>query len=123
MKLVNIEDVAILMGCSVPTIRRRMADARAGKSSFPLPIHGSRKRGLWRKDDIEMWSEASPDTPSVPCETPATRQRHLKIIHNELREKFGVEINGKGNEGNKDNEKIPFPLPAALLPGGKRMDG
>jgi predicted DNA-binding transcriptional regulator AlpA len=95
MNLVNIKEAASIMRCSVSTIDRRTADARAGKSSFPLPIHGNRKRRLWRKDDIEMWNEALPDIPNVPCETPATRQRHLKSIHNELREKFGITIGDK----------------------------
>jgi len=39
------------------------------------------------------------NTPNVPYETPATKQRHLKIIHNELLEKYGINVAGKGRGG------------------------
>ena len=99
MKLVNIQEVADLMCSSVSTIRRRISDARKGLSTFPQPIFGSKKKALWRQDDILTWNEALPDTPNVPYETPATKQRHLKIIHNELLEKYGINVAGKGRGG------------------------
>ena len=57
MKLLNIREVATLLGCSISTIRRRIAAARLGTSTFPLPVHGCRKKGLWRREEIETWKE------------------------------------------------------------------
>jgi len=91
MTLLNICEVAKYMRCSVNTIRRRIADARKGESTFPLPIHGSRKRGLWRQEDIELWSEAPP--PDAHCiESPTVRNRRLENTRKQLRKlglKFG----------------------------------
>ena len=102
MSLLTIQEVSQITRCSVSTIRRRISDARAGKSSFPLPIHGDKKRGLWRADDIELWNESpQPNTPNVPYETPATKQRHLKIIHNELLERYGINV-GSSDKGTGD---------------------
>jgi len=95
MKLVNIGEVADLMRSSVSTIRRRLAAARSGESSFPLPIFGNKKKALWRQDDILTWNESLPDTPNVPNDTPATRQRRIEITRNQLRE-LGIKI-GDGN--------------------------
>ena len=47
------------------------------------------------KMTLELWNEALSDTPNVPYETPAVRNRRLQIIHNELWEKFGIKV---GNE-------------------------
>ena len=99
MTLLTIEEVSSITRCSVSTVRRRIADARKGLSTFPLSIHGDRKRGLWRLDDIELWNESpSPDMPNVPYDTPTTRQRRLKAIHNELLEKYNIKV-GDGNQG------------------------
>ena len=63
MQLLNIQDVADVMRISVSTVRRRVTDARKGKSSFVLPIHGKGKKCMWRADAVLMWNE---DVPEVP---------------------------------------------------------
>jgi len=90
MDLLNIEEVASFMRCSSSTIRRRIAEARKGNSTFPLPIHGDRKRGLWRKDDIEIWSEV-PSSNTCHIESPSVRNRHIEVTRNQLRE-LGIKI-------------------------------
>ena len=89
MKLLTIEEVASITRCSVSTIRRRIAETRRGQSTFPLPIHGFHKRGLWRQDDIELWQETPP--PNVPyIESPAIKNKRLEIARNRLRKEFGL---------------------------------
>jgi len=98
MKLVNIQEVSSITRCSISTIRRRIADSRKGLSTFPLPIHGGRKKGLWRQDDVLMWNEALPDTPKVPyIESPTVRNLRLINVHNRLLE-YGIKIDS-GDKG------------------------
>lgn len=94
MRLLTIDEVAQSMRCSVSTIRRRLNAAREGKSTFPLPIHGDNKRGLWREEDVETWQESKPELPQI--ESPAIKDRRLKIIHHQL-EQLGIKFDGKTN--------------------------
>jgi predicted DNA-binding transcriptional regulator AlpA len=59
----KIHEVAELLRCSVPTIRRWLADTRHGKSRFPLPITKPSERALWRADDILNYTENQPVSP------------------------------------------------------------
>lgn len=58
----NIQDVCDYFGVSKPTIRRRIKEHQEGVGTFPIPVFGLGRKLLWRKTDIENWSErAKPD--------------------------------------------------------------
>lgn len=57
MRLLKIREVAALLRCSVPTVRRRLAEARRGERLFPLPITKPNEHALWKEQDIENWTE------------------------------------------------------------------
>ena len=79
MTLLNINEVASLLRCSRSTIYRWMAETRKGNSTFPLPITGKRKRGLWHKEDIEAWSNC-----------PQSNQPYADITCAQLRDLLGL---------------------------------
>ena len=58
--LFTIQEVCQYYGLSEQTIRRRIRESREGTGSFPKPIFGFGKRGLWHREDIENWSETEP---------------------------------------------------------------
>jgi len=89
MDLLNLKQVCSIMQISPSTVYRRVADSRMGISTFPLPIHGSRKKRLWKADDIMFWSE---DMPEIHRESPASQKRHLKAVHKELLKEFGIKV-------------------------------
>ena len=64
MQVVKIDEVAELLRCSVPTIRRRLAEARRGECLFPLPLNKPCGQNLWRLEDIENWTENPPKKPA-----------------------------------------------------------
>jgi hypothetical protein len=68
-QFLKIGEVAKLLRCSVPTIRRRLADARSGKCLFPLPITKPFEHALWRADDILGYTENLPVVTKVKQET------------------------------------------------------
>jgi hypothetical protein len=51
----TIQEVAAYYGKHIETIRRWTNEARAKKSTFPLPITPLRKKRMWRRVDIENW--------------------------------------------------------------------
>jgi predicted DNA-binding transcriptional regulator AlpA len=53
--LMNIKEVAAYFDKCVMTIYRWIEEARAGNSTFPLPITPSGKTRMWRRSDIEGW--------------------------------------------------------------------
>ena len=55
--LLNIQDVCKFYGLSEQTIRRRIKDSKEGISSFPRPIFGYGRKALWRRSEIENWTE------------------------------------------------------------------
>lgn len=57
-EIMTLKEVSAYFGLSEQTIRRRMKDARNGRSTFPRPIFGpGGRKALWRKTDIESWNE------------------------------------------------------------------
>jgi len=60
----KISEVAELLRCSVPTVRRWLAEARRGERLFPLPLNQPRSQNLWRREDIENWTENPAKSPS-----------------------------------------------------------
>jgi len=55
--LFSIQDICQYFGLSEQTIRRRIRESREGTGSFPKPIFGYGKRGLWHREQIENWKE------------------------------------------------------------------
>jgi len=53
----TIQQICDFYGLSEQTIRRRIRDAKAKKSSFPKPVFGYGRKGLWHAEDIINWSE------------------------------------------------------------------
>ena len=58
--LFTIQEVCQYYGLSEQTIRRRIRESREGAGSFPRPIFGYGRKALWRRSDIENWSETEP---------------------------------------------------------------
>ena len=89
----NIQEVANYFQVSISTIRRRRAESIKGLSSFPAPVFGQNRKGLWRKEDLELWVEGGQDVSNVPhIESPAAIKRRLKAVHNDLLREFGMKI-------------------------------
>ena len=61
--LMNIQEVCQYYGLSEQTIRRRIRESKLGCSSFPRPITGYSRKALWRRTDIEDWTETGPQEP------------------------------------------------------------
>jgi len=55
--LLSIQDICQFYGLSEQTIRRRIKESREGTGSFPKPIFGYGRKGLWHREDIENWKE------------------------------------------------------------------
>ena len=60
IEFVNIQEVCEYYGLSEQTIRRRIKEAKKGRSSFPKPIFGYGRKALWRRSEIENWTETEP---------------------------------------------------------------
>ena len=94
-KLLSIQDVAAELQVSVSSIRRRIAESRKGLSTFPSSVFGQNRKGLWRKEDLELWVEGGQDVSNIPhIESPAAVKRHLKTVHNDLLREFGIDLTG-----------------------------
>ena len=61
--LFNIQEVCQFYGLSEQTIRRRIKESKQGRSTFPKPIFGYCRKALWRREDIESWTESEPCKP------------------------------------------------------------
>ena len=72
MQILKINEVAKMLRCSVPTIRRWLSEARRGERRFPLPLNQPGSQNLWRLEDIENWTEnpAKPNHDNVPSRNP-----------------------------------------------------
>ena len=57
--LLTVEEVAQFYGLSVQSIRRRLQEAKSGKSRFPRPIFGFSRKALFHRRDIENFTETA----------------------------------------------------------------
>ena len=57
-ELFTIEEVCQYYGLSEQTIRRRIKDSKQGIGTFPRPIFGYGRKALWKRSEIESWSES-----------------------------------------------------------------
>jgi len=80
--LLKIEDIMRIFGLSRVSIYRRVSEARAGKSQFPLPI-GKRKENLrWNATDIEAFCQSR--TTSMPVVASPKQQRKKARANQEV---------------------------------------
>ena len=57
--LLTVQEVAEFYGLSVQSIRRRLQEAKSGKSRFPRPIFGFGRKALFHRRDIESFTETA----------------------------------------------------------------
>jgi predicted DNA-binding transcriptional regulator AlpA len=57
--LMTLQEVAEFYGLSVQSIRRRLQEAKSGKSRFPRPIFGFGRKALFHRRDIENFTETA----------------------------------------------------------------
>ena len=94
-KLLTFQDLLSILQVSEATLRRWLAETRAGRGNFPKPITGFKRKLLFHPDDIERWTGCQQQpTPIVKVESASRRtQRHNAAIAS-LRAK-GVKVASK----------------------------
>ena len=77
------QEVAAYFGKCIETLRLWIRNAKAGKSTFPLPVTGRGQRRLWRRSDIENWDANRESQPEAVAEF---RERAMRrgIVRNQL---------------------------------------
>jgi transposase len=81
IQVIKIDEVAEMLRCSIPTIRRWLAEARRGERLFPLPLNQPNSQNLWKLEDIENWTENSADkTPRKKSIHRAKVQRRSDVV-------------------------------------------
>ena len=80
MQVLKINEVAELLRCSVPTIRRWLSESRRGERQFPLPLNQPRSQNLWRLEDIENWNENPEKTPKIKSNHQMKVQRRSEVV-------------------------------------------
>jgi len=54
-KILLLHEVAERLRVSASTVSRWLAQARQGKTNFPLPISTARGKGRWTAESIDQW--------------------------------------------------------------------
>ena len=93
--LVGILLLMELFDVSEATIRRWLAEARAGRSRFPLNIDmGRGKKGklVWNRDDIIAFCQSADNPQPLAIESPTQRENRNAVAMREL-EAAGVKVN------------------------------
>jgi len=75
MKILLIDEVAILLRVTVSTIRRWSSERRKGRGNFPLPISPLGYKCRWRESDIMRFIESQSAPPITPTVTSPAKQR------------------------------------------------
>ena len=75
--LLVIDDLMKIFGLSRVSIYRKVGEARAGKSAFPLPVFGSKHRLRWNPADVEQYIQ-----PKIPASVQQGRTEEQGIIIN-----------------------------------------
>lgn len=90
--LMTFKEVCVYFGMSAPTLRRLISRRKRGESSFPNPIFGWNRRGLWRRSDIENWTET--ETVSEPQKVESTEKKAKKLEQDRklLAKEHGIKI-------------------------------
>ena len=74
-KVLLIHEVAVLCRVAESTVRRWVAESRAGRGDFPLPISQPGRKLLWRASDIETFLSRSNALPPDNVVSPAKQMR------------------------------------------------
>ena len=88
--LLTLRDLMLLLNLSEATLRRRIAESRAGIGNFPKPVTGFRRKLLFRPEDIEAWAAAG-RPPPVAVESASQRSKRHTTAMKRLESK-GVRI-------------------------------
>jgi len=88
-----MDDLTEIFRVSAPTVNRWLRDAREGKSNFPLPINGPRRRLLWDRDAILAYLSGgvSVTSPIPKIESAAQRRKRHDAAMESLK-KHGITI-------------------------------
>ena len=86
----QIKDIMAIFGISQPTVYRWLAEARQGKSRFPLPINGMKRKLLWNRQDIQTFQHANSPPPSN-IESAAQRSKRHAVAMATLK-RHGVKV-------------------------------
>jgi predicted DNA-binding transcriptional regulator AlpA len=60
--LLTVADIRSIFGVSRVSVYRWVSEARAGKSQFPEPLFGYKRRLLWSRSSIVQFCESQPQT-------------------------------------------------------------
>ena len=91
-KLLTVQDLLPILQVSEATLRRWLAETRAGRGNFPKPITGFKRKLLFHSDDIERWAGCQQQpTPTAKTESPTQRSKRHTAAMNRLKSK-GVRI-------------------------------
>jgi predicted DNA-binding transcriptional regulator AlpA len=91
-KLLTLRDLMPILNLSEATIRRRIAESRAGIGNFPKPVNNeSRRKLLFNPDEVELWAGCQQSAPVAKIESSTQRQRRHSSAMKRLEAK-GVRI-------------------------------
>jgi len=76
--LLKIKDMMRIYGMSRVSVYRKVADARAGRGGFPLPLTGYKKQLLWNPDEVERYCQAQPAAPPVNVPSPSKQTKLMR---------------------------------------------
>jgi len=54
----NFQELRQHFGLSEQTLRREIKKAKSGQSSFPAPVFGHNRKGLWARSAVANWVES-----------------------------------------------------------------
>jgi len=96
--VLHIRDVMRIFGVSQPTVYRWLAESRAGRSRFPLPIShgtfGGKRKLLWNYNDILAFQNAESPQPAK-VESAADRKKRYTTAMQQLERQGVVKPGGK----------------------------
>jgi transposase-like protein len=90
------QDIMRIFHVSENTLYRWVAQSRAGKGQFPLPIGGHKQRLCWSRDAIIAFQNRNTVPPAEP-ESAKSRQKRHTVACQSLR-KRGVNIRSNTGE-------------------------
>ena len=95
-ELFDLADVCAYFSLSESSIRRRVRDTRNNNGTFPIPLHKSHCRLVWRKSDIVNWAGEDNETitfdlPPVPPFPKVTQSKTDAQVRQGLR-RFGIDL-------------------------------
>ena len=89
--LLTLRDLMLILNLSDATLRRRIAESRAGIGNFAKPVTGFRRKLLFRLEDIESWAGSQQSAPVAKIESSTQRQRRHNAAVKRLQSK-GVRV-------------------------------